>query len=208
MKANEYLYRRVDIADVVSAHRHAAAQAPSLGFDKFIISATTPFTPEDLGALYLDGRGVVAKYFPEAQKLYARLNWNMNKTFDRVYCNEKARRLLQWEPKFDFRYILERLAAGESIASPLAVSVGIKGYHKRPYDESDKAEEAEEAEEASVESSRYETCEKCECNIDCWHSNIYILTKGSDDMCLCRECFESCEDKMKAEGWECDDWDE
>lgn len=48
VKANEFLYRRVDIADVVSAHLLAIEKAPSIGFGRYIISATTPFTPEDL----------------------------------------------------------------------------------------------------------------------------------------------------------------
>src|SRR5882757_3241090 len=47
IKANEYLHRRVDIEDVVSAHLLAAARATAIGFRKYIISATTPFGPED-----------------------------------------------------------------------------------------------------------------------------------------------------------------
>jgi UDP-glucose 4-epimerase len=48
LKANEYLYRRVEIEDVVSAHVLASRLAPTLGFRKYIISATSPFVPEDL----------------------------------------------------------------------------------------------------------------------------------------------------------------
>ena len=44
-KANEYLFRRVAIEDVVEAHLVAAERAPSIGFGKYIISATTPFLP-------------------------------------------------------------------------------------------------------------------------------------------------------------------
>lgn len=59
VKANEFLYRRVDIADVVSAHLMALEKAPLLGFGRYIISATTPFTPEDLSALRVDVLGVL-----------------------------------------------------------------------------------------------------------------------------------------------------
>src|SRR5579871_2185066 len=45
LKVNEFLYRRVDIEDVVSAHLLAAERAPALGFRRYIISATTPFSP-------------------------------------------------------------------------------------------------------------------------------------------------------------------
>ena len=44
-KANEYLFRRVAIEDVVDAHLIAAERAPSIGFGRYIISATTPFLP-------------------------------------------------------------------------------------------------------------------------------------------------------------------
>ena len=46
-KANEFLYRRVAIEDVVEAHLLAAERAPAIGFGKYIISATTPFRRED-----------------------------------------------------------------------------------------------------------------------------------------------------------------
>jgi len=51
VKANEFLYRRVDIEDVVSAHLCALERAEKIGFGRFIISATTPFTQSDLPEL-------------------------------------------------------------------------------------------------------------------------------------------------------------
>ena len=42
LKANEYLYRRVDLEDVVSAHLLALERAPAIGFGRYIVSATTP----------------------------------------------------------------------------------------------------------------------------------------------------------------------
>jgi UDP-glucose 4-epimerase len=47
IQANEFLYRRVDIEDMVDAHRVALREAARIGFARFIISATTPFTRED-----------------------------------------------------------------------------------------------------------------------------------------------------------------
>src|SRR5882724_85893 len=44
LKANEFLYRRVAIEDVVNAHLLAIEKASSIGFGRYIISATTPFT--------------------------------------------------------------------------------------------------------------------------------------------------------------------
>src|SRR5882757_10921216 len=58
-KVNEYLHRRVEIEDVVSAHLLAAQHAPAIGFRKYVISATTPFLPDDLPALRIDAPRVV-----------------------------------------------------------------------------------------------------------------------------------------------------
>ncbi len=44
-KVNELLYRRADLQDIVDAHRRALERAPALGFGRYIVSATTPFTP-------------------------------------------------------------------------------------------------------------------------------------------------------------------
>ena len=43
-KMNEFLYRRVDIEDVVSAHLLALEKARAIKFGRYIVSATTPFT--------------------------------------------------------------------------------------------------------------------------------------------------------------------
>jgi UDP-glucose 4-epimerase len=130
VKANEFLYRRVEISDVVSAHLLAIEKAPSIGFNKYIISATTPFTKNDLPGLHIDASEVVRHLFPDYESLYSILNWKMFHVIDRVYVNDKARKELGWNPKYDFRYILELLKVSEDIRSPLAKAIGIKGYHK------------------------------------------------------------------------------
>src|SRR5688500_13756570 len=43
VKVNELLYRRVDLEDVVSAHRLALERAPAIGFGRYVITATPPF---------------------------------------------------------------------------------------------------------------------------------------------------------------------
>ena len=129
VKANEYLHRRVDIEDVASAHVLAARLAPSLGFRRYIISATTPFTPDDLRELRQDAPAVVRQRIPEYEMEYARRGWRMTPGIDRVYVNERARAELGWRPRHDFGSVIERLAAGQNFRSPLARSIGSKGYH-------------------------------------------------------------------------------
>jgi UDP-glucose 4-epimerase len=129
LKANEYLYRRVDLQDVVDAHLLAMAKAPSIGFDRFIVSATTPFTRTDLAELHSSAPDVVARLFPAQPAEYARRGWRMFDEIDRVYVNDRAREVLGWAPRYDFAHVLSALSAGEDFRSPLALAVGAKGYH-------------------------------------------------------------------------------
>jgi UDP-glucose 4-epimerase len=129
LKVNELLYRRVDLEDVVSAHRLALERAPAIGFRRYIVSATTPFTRRDLAELRADAPTVVARLFPDYEAIYAERGWKMLPGVDRVYVNDRARSELAWAPRYDFRHALDRLKAGEDPRSPLALAVGAKGYH-------------------------------------------------------------------------------
>src|SRR6202161_4777966 len=70
-KANEYLFRRVAIEDVVDAHLLAIERAPTIGFGKYIVSATTPFEPEDCARLRADAPSVVSLRAPGWEEEYA-----------------------------------------------------------------------------------------------------------------------------------------
>ncbi len=133
VKANEYLYRRVDLQDVVDAHVLAIEKAPSIGFGRYIISATTPFQPDDLADLRLNAPQVVERRVPEYAEEYARRGWKMFPGIERVYVNERARRELGWQPRYDFRRIIACLRTGDTPRSPLAHAVGSKGYHDREF---------------------------------------------------------------------------
>jgi UDP-glucose 4-epimerase len=129
LKVNELLYRRVDLEDVVSAHRLALELAPAIGFRRYIISATTPFTRDDLATLRANAPAVVARRFPDYEAIYAQRGWKMLPGIERVYVNDRARSELGWAPQYDFRHALDRLQAGEDPRSQLALTVGAKGYH-------------------------------------------------------------------------------
>jgi UDP-glucose 4-epimerase len=128
-KANEFLYRRVDLEDVVAAHLLALERAASIGFGRYIISATTPFLPEDVAGLRTDAPSVVRRRVPEYEAEYERRGWRMFPTIDRVYVNTRARRELGWTPKHDFRTVLAKLARNEYPRSELSAAIGSKGYH-------------------------------------------------------------------------------
>jgi len=132
LKVNEFLYRRVDLADVVDAHLLAARHAPDLGFGRYIVSATTPFTPADLAELGANAPAVVDRLFPTETQRYRAWGWRMFPTLDRVYVNERARRELSWVPRHDFRSMIDLVATDGDPRSPLAREIGAKGYHSRP----------------------------------------------------------------------------
>jgi UDP-glucose 4-epimerase len=133
LKANEYLHRRVDLADVVDAHLLALARAAEIGFARYVVSATTPFERDDLAELRRDAPAVVRRRAPAHAGEYARRGWRMFPSIDRVYVNERARRELGWRPRYDFSAVVARLAAGEDPRSPLARAVGAKGYHAETF---------------------------------------------------------------------------
>jgi UDP-glucose 4-epimerase len=135
IKTNEFLYRRVDIEDVVSAHLLAADRAPSARFAKYIISATTLFSRDDVAELRNDAPLVVRRYAPDYEAEFARRGWTMIPGIDRVYVNDRARAELGWQPRHDFRALIARLQADEDIRSPLAREIGSKGYHDRVFGE-------------------------------------------------------------------------
>ena len=132
-KANEFLFRRVDLEDVVSAHVAAMERAPAIGFGRYVISATTPFSRADLQALRDDPETVVAARFGRYAETYAARGFRMFPGIDRVYANHKAVADLGWTPAYDFGRILDQIAASAPIGSDLARQVGATGYHQEVF---------------------------------------------------------------------------
>ncbi|MBH5385380.1 NAD-dependent epimerase/dehydratase family protein [Bradyrhizobium diversitatis] len=134
-QANELLYRRLDIADAVSAHLLAVERAPRIGFARYIVSATSPFEQRHLAALACDAAGVVCELYPECAQLYAARGWRLFPAIDRVYVNDRARRELGWRPEFDFAHVLRSLQGDRDFRSTLAREIGSKGYHDTVFDD-------------------------------------------------------------------------
>ncbi|TGP50297.1 NAD(P)-dependent oxidoreductase [bacterium M00.F.Ca.ET.230.01.1.1] len=110
-KANELLFRRLTVEDAAEAHIAALEKAPLLGFDTFIISAPTPFRPQDCAELIADAPSVVARYLPDYPRLYARKGWTMFSSIDRVYDPSRARERLGFVCKTSFADVLAALEA-------------------------------------------------------------------------------------------------
>lgn len=135
IKALEFLYRRVEISDVVDAHLLAAVKAKSMEFAPYIISATSPFSIEDLNQLNQNADELIKKMYPGLAKKFTELQWQFFKQIDRVYVNDRARMDLGWEPKFDFCKVTSDIAGGRLHLSNLVSLIGSKGYHDKTFED-------------------------------------------------------------------------
>ena len=135
IKANELLHRRVDIEDVVDAHLLALEKIETLGFEKFVISATSPFEKSDLARLHVNAEELVKEKFPDYEELYKSRYWKMFPKIGRVYVNKKARAMLGWNPKYDFSHILNSLKNNKDFRSELSLKIGAKGYHDTVFED-------------------------------------------------------------------------
>lgn len=114
-KANELLHRRLTVEDAAEAHRIALARAPEIGFGTFIVSAPTPFAPDDALELKRDAAAVIARYFPDAAELYARQGWSLPASIDRIYDAGLAGRELGFRCRTDFAALLDALRTGSEL---------------------------------------------------------------------------------------------
>ena len=135
LKVNELLFRRADIEDIVSAHLLALEKASDIGFDRFIVTATTPFQREDAAELGINAPSVVERYIPDHVDEYARRNWQMFAKIGRVYDNSYARKILGWEPHYNFKTVIDRLRNGMDYRSQLTSEIGVKGYHDNKFED-------------------------------------------------------------------------
>ncbi|WP_224387168.1 NAD(P)-dependent oxidoreductase [Pseudonocardia sp. ICBG1293] len=131
LKLVEFCHRRVDVADVVSAHLAAARRAPGLGFARYVVSAPTPFHRSDLAELGRDPAAVLRRRVPALAALPA-VRGRPVPPVDRVYSAARAVAELGWTPVWDVAAVVARVRAGGPPRSPLADVVGAKGYHDSP----------------------------------------------------------------------------
>lgn len=115
MKANEFLHRRLTVEDAARAHILALKRAREIGFDVVIVSAPTPFARADAEALKRKAPGVIARYFPEAEALYARRGWRLPQSIGRVYDAARAERVIGFKAETDFAAVLSALRDGREM---------------------------------------------------------------------------------------------
>lgn len=131
LKCLELAYRRVDIADVVSACVCGMKRARGIGWGKYVVSAPPPFRndAETLRKLDSDSGKVYRECVPEIEQAFGKRGWNFLPRLDRVYDSGKAVRELGWEPLYTIQHAVEQISKGREWRSDLTFEVGTKGYH-------------------------------------------------------------------------------
>ncbi len=111
-------HSRQDFVDVnVTGTLNLLEEAAVAGVDAFVFASTTSV----FGDALVPPAGVSAAWVMEDVAPVPKNS--------RVYVNRRARDELGWQPRYDFKFILDRLAAGDELRSPLARAIGSKGYH-------------------------------------------------------------------------------
>jgi nucleoside-diphosphate-sugar epimerase len=131
LKVLELCYRRVDVADVVSACACAMRRAKDIGWGRYIVSAPSPFRNDAATLKELDGdaAAAVVRAVPECRDVFEQRGWGFLGRIDRVYDSGRAVRDLGWEPQHTFASSIGKLQRGEEWRSQLTFKVGKRGYH-------------------------------------------------------------------------------
>lgn len=110
LSANHRLYRGLDERDGAQAHLLALEKSFST-FEVFNVAAGSPFERSDVAQLKHDPASVICHRLPEAADVYQQLGWQFPVSIDRVYCIEKAQRLLGYAPQYTPQYLLQAAAS-------------------------------------------------------------------------------------------------
>ena len=100
------LNRGVDFRDVADAHA-CAIDKRLPGFQRFIVSAATPFEPGDCESLFVDAPAVLRRRAPDLVLAFEERGWDLPPSLDRVYSSARARDALDWTPRHGFQSVLD-----------------------------------------------------------------------------------------------------
>ena len=119
VKANEYLYRRVDVADVADAHLLAMERAAADRVRPVHRQRDDAVHPGRPGrAARRRARGGRRGCSPTTRRSTPAGAGGCSRPIGRVYVNARARADLGWTPRYDFRSVLDALKAGEDPSQP------------------------------------------------------------------------------------------
>lgn len=83
------LHRGISARDAAQAHALARRRTEP-GFNRWVVSGTTPFLPVDALALLHHAPAVIGRRAPALALAFARRGWPLPTSIDRVYCPARA----------------------------------------------------------------------------------------------------------------------
>ncbi len=114
-----YRYTRgIDARDVATAHRRAIEKRLA-GFNRFIVSGSTPFDPSCCEQLFTSAPTLFAEFLPDLVCAFEERGWSLPKSLDRVYDSSSAQQVLNWRPVFHADSVLESLDNGLADVLPV-----------------------------------------------------------------------------------------
>lgn len=108
LKLNHRLYRGLDERDGAEALR-LALDVDFHDFEIFNISSGSPFTRDELVEIKQAPKEVIIEHYPLAEAIYKARGWAFPASIDRVYVSDKARQCFNYQPKYTFDYLLNKV---------------------------------------------------------------------------------------------------
>lgn len=102
------LHRGIDVRDVADAHSLALTNR-GLCFERYVISASTPFVIGDCERLATNAAAVVKLKSPKLAAEFAQRGWMLPSSIDRVYSSALAEAKLGWCSRFSFEEVLAQM---------------------------------------------------------------------------------------------------
>ena len=102
------LHGGIDILDVVQGIK-AALLLKDFTYNTFCLSSYVPFSKDDLKSLIGNASQKIEEYYPGATELFRRRGYELPDTVHRVVDISRARKVLGFEPKFNFHNFLNDL---------------------------------------------------------------------------------------------------
>ncbi len=119
------LHRGVDIRDVADAHVQALSNAGD-DFQRYIISAATPFSADDCDILARDAASILRQRTPTLAAAFAQMGWALPATIDRIYSPARAAEGLGWTSRFGFEEVVAELARRSLEVLPAGANISRK----------------------------------------------------------------------------------
>ncbi|MBA3043384.1 MAG: NAD(P)-dependent oxidoreductase [Rhizobiaceae bacterium] len=102
------LHRGIDARDVADAHA-AALSNGGTHFQRYIVSAASPFVMQDCESLSIDAASAIRRRVPGLAAQFDRRGWSLPRTIDRVYDSSRAKNGLGWQSLFSFDEVLAQM---------------------------------------------------------------------------------------------------